>query len=84
MICLNLQNTNLNTNASLKHLGQLKVIALQGQFRDISKKNMGIDTDTFDCKYELISSKKKSIQNMSGHTRCSQRQSDSPPEPFCL
>ena len=52
----------LNTSSKLN--GKFKVIASQGHLRDLSKKNMGINTDSFDCKFDIIPEKKKVITSM--------------------
>lgn len=52
-------------NSSTKLNGKFKVIASQGHIRDLAKKNMGIDTTSFDCNFELISDKKKTVTALS-------------------
>lgn len=57
----------LNESDELKHMGKFMVIASQGHVRDISKKQMGINMDTFDCDFVIIEDKKKIINNLKKH-----------------
>ena len=50
-------------NTSTKLDGKFKVVASQGHIRDLAKKNMGVNTQTFDCTFDLIADKKR-IANM--------------------
>jgi DNA topoisomerase-1 len=54
----------LNRSALLSDHGKFIVIASQGHIRDICKKNMGIDLDTFECSFERIPSKKHVITKL--------------------
>lgn len=54
----------LNESEELKHIGKFQVIASQGHVRDISKKQMGIDMNTFDCDFVIIEDKKKIVSNL--------------------
>ena len=54
----------LNDSEELKHIGKFQVIASQGHVRDISKKQMGIDMNTFDCNFVIIEDKKKIVGNL--------------------
>lgn len=54
----------LNESEELKHMGKFQVIASQGHVRDISKKQMGIDMETFNCEFVIIDSKKKIVCNL--------------------
>lgn len=53
----------LNESTNL-HNQKFKVIASQGHLRDLSKKNMGIDTSTFDTTFDVIGEKSKIISNL--------------------
>ena len=51
-------------NESDKLNGKYKVLASQGHVRDLAKKNMGINTDNFECNFEIISDKKKIVNTL--------------------
>lgn len=52
----------LNRSEKLKTFGKFEVIASQGHVRDLAKKNMGIDTETFECAFEEIPQKRRVIK----------------------
>lgn len=55
----------LNSSSELAHKNaRFKVVASQGHFRDMSKKNMGVNTDTFESDFVLIDAKKKIVSNL--------------------
>ena len=54
----------LNESDELRSLGKFKVVASQGHVRDISKKKMGIDMNTFDCDFIIIENKRQIVSNL--------------------
>jgi len=54
----------LNQSSELKQYGRFDVIASFGHIRDLAKENMGINTTTFECKYDLLKEKGKVIANL--------------------
>jgi DNA topoisomerase-1 len=57
----------LNESEELKHIGKFIVLASQGHVRDIPKKQMGINMETFDCDFVVIDDKKKIVINLKKH-----------------
>lgn len=58
----------LNSSTILDN-GHFRVIASQGHVRDLAKKDMGIDTNTFECNFDIISDKKKIVSTISKYIK---------------
>ena len=54
----------LNNNPALKKHGKFIVVASFGHIRDLAKKTLAIDLDTFEPQYEFLTEKKKQLDKI--------------------
>lgn len=54
----------LNRSEALKTYGRFQVVACFGHVRDLDRKTMSVDTESFECKYVELPDKKKTITTL--------------------